>query len=87
MRERRREPGFTEKSLTDVGLYRQRLRQNLDRHVSVELDFAGEVDDPHASPAELTLERVLAGECLLEINEVAIDHGHWVEVLALRTAP
>src|SRR6478672_3329921 len=51
-------------------------RQDLDRHVAVELHVAREVDDPHPAAAKLTLEGVLAGEGRLQLEEFAGGRSH-----------
>ena len=53
----------------------ERLGQHLDRDEPIELDFAREVHDAHAAAAELALERVLAGDRFLEVDELSIEHA------------
>src|SRR6185437_5799158 len=55
--------------------------QHFDRHQSVQLHLAREVDDPHPPAAELALERILAGERFLQIDEFAVDHARLLEVV------
>ena len=60
---------FVYEALARLGGRHQVGGEHLDGHVSLELDVAGEVDDPHPAAAELPLKRVLSGECCLEVEE------------------
>ena len=63
--------------------------QDLDRDVAIELHVAGEVHHSHAPAAELALERVLAGEGCLQVEELCRRMRHDVKnrrVLADRIA-
>ena len=51
-------------------------REHLDGHVAIELHVAREVDDAHAAAAELALERVLAGQGGLQVEELGGVMGH-----------
>jgi hypothetical protein len=53
--------------------------QDLDRDVAIELHVAGEVHHSHASAAELALERILAGQGGLQIEEVGGRMRHDVK--------
>jgi hypothetical protein len=58
-------PRFGEKALQPVRFDR-RGRQQLESHRTVQRDVPGEVDDPHAAPAQLALEDVAAFERVLK---------------------
>ena len=60
---------FAHEAFARLGGPRQVGGEHLDGHVAVELDVAGEVDDPHPAAAELPLKRVLSGEGRLEVEE------------------
>ena len=60
----------------DVGGAREVRREHLDGDVAVELHVAREIDDPHPAAAELALERVLAGERRLELEEIGVGLRH-----------
>ena len=51
-------------------------RQDLDGDVAIELYISREVDDSHAAPAELALERVLTGQGGLQVEELGGGIGH-----------
>src|SRR6266566_2624914 len=59
-------------------------RQDLDRHVAVELYVAREVHDPHAAAAELALDGVLAGERRLQLEELVRESAHVLTPYARR---
>ena len=51
-------------------------RQDLDGDRPLEGDVAGQQHDPHAAPAELALDRVAAGEQVLQRQERGVERGH-----------
>jgi hypothetical protein len=53
--------------------------EDLDGDVAVELHVACEVDDAHAAAAELALERVLAGQGGLQLEEFGGRMRHHVK--------
>src|SRR6185437_15864073 len=70
---RMRQPGgrarFAEESLARLGADGEMRREDFDGDVAVELYVAREIDDSHAAAAELSFERILAGEGGLELEE------------------
>ena len=54
--------GLAEEALAELGIRAERPGEDLERHLAVEADVAGQVDHAHAAPPELPLENVLAGE-------------------------
>jgi hypothetical protein len=63
MRQVRRRSRLAQKALAHVGAPGKVGRKRLDGDWTVELEVAGEVDDPHATTPDLTLDVVLASEC------------------------
>ena len=51
-------------------------RQDLDGDVAIQLHIAREVDHSHAAAAELALERVLTGQCGLQVEELGGGISH-----------
>src|SRR5438034_10843328 len=61
-------------------------REQLDRDGAVERHITGEQHDPHTASSELALDRIAAGEQLLEGEEFGADRrGHGC--LVLRAGP
>src|SRR5207302_10497213 len=61
---------------------REVRRKQLDRDRAVERHVAGQEHDPHAASDELALDRIAAGEQLLEGQEFGADRGrHGCSVL------
>ena len=83
MREAGGGPRLLEKPVPLVGARREVRREQLDRDRAVERHITGEQHDPHAASAELALDRIAAGEQLLEGEEFGADRrGH--DCLVLR---
>ncbi len=49
------------------------LREDFEGHRTIELDVLGKVHHTHAAPSQLALERVFAGERLLEREKLRVD--------------
>jgi len=80
-RPRRSEDPGCHARLADEPLARRRGerelgREHLDGDITIELDFAREIDDAHATPAEFALDRVLTGQGGLKIEEVGRGMRH-----------
>ena len=76
VREAGRRARLAQESLARLGGAREVRRQDLDGDVAIELHVAREVDDAHAAAAELALERVLAGQGGLQVEELGGGIGH-----------
>ena len=76
MRELRRHARLSQKLFACRGCAGAVRGKDFDRDVAVELHVAREVDDAHAATPELALERVLASESGLEIEEFGGRVGH-----------
>src|SRR5207237_1665561 len=77
-----------EEALALVGAGGEVRRGQLDGDRAVERHIAGQEHDPHAAPAELALDRIAAGEQLLEGQEFGADRGGHVRrapVVMMRT--
>src|SRR5262249_50682514 len=72
MRERRGQASFAKKTLADVGAFSERFRKDLDGDEAIELHLAGEVHDTHPASTQLALDRVVASQRPLEIDEFAV---------------
>src|SRR5439155_27247089 len=74
-----RQPGggarLLEEALALVGAGGEVRRKHLDRDGAVERHIAGQQHDAHAAAAELALDRIAAGEQLLEGQEFGADRG------------
>ena len=66
MRQARGRPRLSDETRAHPVVARELRRQKLDRHRALEGDVVGEEDDAHAAAAELTLDRVAAGDGVLE---------------------
>src|ERR1043166_4143630 len=69
VRESRRHARLAQEPLARRRVAREECRQDLDGDVAIQLHVAREVDHAHAAAAELALERVLAGQRRLEVEE------------------
>ena len=56
--------------LARLGLLGERGWEHLDRDGPSEPDLTSEVDDSHPAASDLAVDRILAGECGLESDEV-----------------
>ena len=72
VRELGREPRLAQEPITQPRLRRPLGRQQLDRDRTIEMDLARQVDDPHAPAAEFAVERVPAGERVLELEKEGV---------------
>ena len=74
-----REPGggprLLDEALALVGAGREVRREQLDGDRAVERHIAGQQHDAHTAAAELALDRIAAGEQLLEGQEFGADRG------------
>src|SRR5207248_9049873 len=59
--ERRREPRLAQEPLAEANILRELWREELQRHVAVEGEVAGAIDDAHPAAAEQRLDPI-AGE-------------------------
>jgi hypothetical protein len=73
---------LAQETLTRRGSLSEVCRQDFDRDVAVELDIAREVNDPHATTAELVLKRVLTGHGGLQVKELGRGMSHGLEIRA-----
>jgi iron complex transport system substrate-binding protein len=66
-----------QKALAQLGAHRVDRREHLDGDGSFQLDVAREIHDAHAAAAELALDDVLAGERILQREEIGAGSGAW----------
>jgi hypothetical protein len=76
MRQVRRGARFAEESLAHVGASSEVGWERLDGDRAIELEIPGEIDDPHAASADLTLDIVLASQRRRERGQLRHD-GNW----------
>jgi len=82
MREAGGGPRLLQEALPLVGARREVRREQFDRDRAVERHITGEQHDPHTASPELALDRIAAGEQLLEGEEFGADRrGHGCVVL------
>jgi len=60
---------LAQKPLAQLGIGCLRRWQQLDRDGPIQPDFPRQIDDAHATTAQLALERVAAGDRTLEVQE------------------
>ena len=85
VREAGRHAGLAKEPVARLRIAGQVRRQDLDGDVAVELHVAREVHHAHASAAELALERVLAGQGGLQIEELRGWMRHDKETMLRQT--
>ncbi len=77
MRQARGGARLLQEAVPFVGERREVRREQLDRDRAVERHITGEQHDPHTATAKLALDRIAAGEQLLEGEEFGADRrGH-----------
>ena len=86
MREASGGPRLLQEAVPLGGLRREVRREQLDRDRAVERHITGEQHDPHTASPELALDRIAAGEQLLEGQEFGADRRAHVPVI-LRVEP